>query len=501
MKPHESSAQAGASSRVVCLSGASIVAFDGREHRWLDRGDLAYCDDRIVHVGRRYTGAVAERIDVSGRILIPGLISAHAHMSAQEGGRLLIDGGRRDFFRSGFLNYLPTHGAGGQSFMRDVDPQASLRFGIASLLRNGVTSVVPFAPGGPDNGDSLVGAARAFGIRLFYSPLVSGGRYHFDSAGRLHRVLDEAAGLAMLGNAAEFLERHHATGDGLVQGVVTIDEFHCAPGRLLPEAHALAQRFGVRLTLHFAEQLMEFIMLMNESGRTPVQHLADLGVLDSRLLLAHALFLAGHQSVPWPHGGDLELLGQAGTSVAHSPVAFARRGLKLESFDRYRDAGINVALGTDAYPMDLFAEMRMASIACKFHENNHEAAPAPSVFEAATLGGARALGRDDLGRLAAGAKADIVVLDAENLQFGPIHDPIRAIVHLATPAQVERVIVDGRTVVAAGRLVGQDEGEIVRAATRSAQKVWQGFAAYHWAGQRVDQVFPPSLLPWDEPEP
>jgi 5-methylthioadenosine/S-adenosylhomocysteine deaminase len=301
----------------------------------------------------------------------------------------------------------------------------------------------------------------------------------------------------MLAKAADFLARHHDTGDRLVQGIVTVDEFHCAPGRLLPEAHALARRAGVRLTLHFAEQLMEFVEVMKEHGLTPVQRLAELGVLDDRVLLAHALFLAGHHMVSYPHGGDLELLGQAGASVAHSPLAFARRGLALEHFDRYRAAGIHLALGTDVYPMDLFAEMRMASIACKFQRNDHEAAPALSVFEAATLGGAHALGRDDLGRLAVGAKADIVVLDVENLQFGPVYDPIRAIVHLATPAQVERVIVDGSTRVEGGRLVGHDEREIARAAARSARRVWDGFDGYHWRGQPVHEVFPPSLEPWD----
>lgn len=481
---------------VTCLQGASIVAFDGREHRWLARGDLAFRGDRITYVGHRYDGPADVRVDLAGHLLIPGLISAHAHVSAQEGGRLLIDGGRRDFFRSGFLNYLPTRGEGGPGFLREVDAAASLRFGFASLLRNGVTTVVPFAPGGADDGATLVATARAFGIRTFYAPLATGGRYHFDAAGRLHRVLDEAAGMRMLERTAAYLERHPAD-DPLIAPIVALDEYHCAPGALLPEALALARRHGVRLTLHFAEQLVEFLDTVRETGRTPVQRLADLGVLGDDVLLAHALYVAGHHTVSHPYADDLELLGGSGTHVAHSPTAFARRGLAMESFDRYRAAGVAMAMGTDVYPMDLFAEMRMASIACKLVDDHHEAAPARSVFDAATLGGAAALGRDDLGRLAPGAAADVVALDLECLQFGPIHDPIRALVHLATPAQVKRVVVAGRTVVDADGLVGHDEREIARAAARSARRVWDGFAGYHWAGRGVDEAFPPSLRPWD----
>src|SRR5262249_59316356 len=126
------------------------------------------------------------RVEARGKLVIRGQISGHAHVSAQEGGRLLVDGGRRDFFRSGFPNYLPTRGDGGLSFMRDADGRASLRFGLASLIRHGITTVVPFAPAGADAGTTMVEEAAAFAVRIYHSPVLLSGLYFCDETGRLH---------------------------------------------------------------------------------------------------------------------------------------------------------------------------------------------------------------------------------------------------------------------------------------------------------------------------
>jgi cytosine/adenosine deaminase-related metal-dependent hydrolase len=481
------------------VEGGLLVAFDGAEHRLLSGGCLVYAGDRIVHVGRTYAGPRARTLDARGKLVIPGQISGHAHVSAQEGGRLLVDGGRRDFFRSGFLNYLPTRGPGGPAFMRDADPRASLRFGLASLVRHGITTVVAFAPGGPEGAAMMVEEATAFGLRLYWAPLVLSGRYHFDDRGRLHRTVDEAAGLAGLDAAAEFIGRADGAAGGRLRTIVTVDEFYNATPAILRRAKSLAAERGVGLTMHFCEQLVEFFETVRATGRTPVEVLADEGILGPEVLLAHAVFLAGHRATCYPRGRDLELLAASGTSVAHAPVGFARRGLALESFDRYRAAGVNVALGTDVYPLDLFAEMRTAALAGKLVEQDHEAAPARAVFDASNLGGARALRRDDLGRLAPGAKADLVLVDLDSLAVGPFTDPIRQLVHLATPDMVDTVVCDGRSLVEGKRLLVCDEREVLEGARRSAERVWRGFPGYHWAGHTLDQAFPPAIRPWDGP--
>src|SRR5262249_32279849 len=101
---------------VTAISGGAGVAFGGSGHRLIEPGVIAFAGDEIVYVGRNYPGTPANIIDASGMLVIPGQVSAHAHVSAQEGSRLLIDGGRRDFFRSGFLNYVPTKSGEGAPF-------------------------------------------------------------------------------------------------------------------------------------------------------------------------------------------------------------------------------------------------------------------------------------------------------------------------------------------------------------------------------------------------
>jgi 5-methylthioadenosine/S-adenosylhomocysteine deaminase len=250
--------------------------------------------------------------------------------------------------------------------------------------------------------------------------------------------------------------------------------------------------------MHFVEQHREFFETMGETGRTPVELLADEGVLDGGTILAHAIYLAGHSLVGYPMADDIGLLGQAGAHVAHSPVAFSRRGVALESFDRYRRAGIGVALATDTYPLDMFSEMRTATIMAKAVDRNYEAAAAPDVFAASNLAGARALGRSDLGRIARGAKADIVIVDPRTLAFGVNPDPIRALVHLGAPENVDTVMVDGRILVEGGRLTMADQDEILSDAAASSEKVWDAHARYDPGERGIAQAFPPALADWQE---
>jgi 5-methylthioadenosine/S-adenosylhomocysteine deaminase len=133
----------------------------------------------------------------------------------------------------------------------------------------------------------------------------------------------------------------------------------------------------------------------------------------------------------------------------------------------------------------------------KIVEKNHESASAVDLFNASNLGGAVALGRDDLGRLAPGAKADIVLIDFNSLAIGPVPDAIRALVHLATGDMVDTVIVDGRLLMRGKRLLVCDEAEVLAAARRSSRRVWGSYHEYDWAGRSVDEVFPPALKPWD----
>src|SRR5690606_4258728 len=152
------------------------------------------------------------------------------------------------------------------------------------------------------------------------------------------------------------------------------------------------------------------------------------------------LYGRGHAGGPWVSDAELGLLAQAGVTVGHTPWIYLFGGRTLHSFGRYLRAGVGVAIGTDTYPGDMLQEMRVAAQLGKVAEAVDGAttpvasvgATAKTAFDAATLGAARFLGRDDLGRLAPGAKADIVMVRTDTASFVPTLDPIRSLVYYAS---------------------------------------------------------------------
>jgi 5-methylthioadenosine/S-adenosylhomocysteine deaminase len=186
-------------------------------------------------------------------------------------------------------------------------------------------------------------------------------------------------------------------------------------------------------------------------------------------------------------------MGRHHVTVSHCPVNIARRARSLDSWPKYRAAGVNLALGSDTYPRDLIMQMRTASYFGKVLSHDLFAASAAQVFEAATLGGARALGRDDLGRLAPGAKADLVLIDLatrDTLRFGPVRDPIKALVECGIGDDVVTVVVDGVVRMRDRTIPGVDLAALRRQAQEAAEAVWQRVQEWDPLGRTAEQMSP-----------
>ncbi|GGE15572.1 ethylammeline chlorohydrolase [Primorskyibacter flagellatus] len=475
---------------VTLFQGATVIAWDGDRHCRLDDGEVAIAGDTICFVGRVYDGPVATRVDATGTILSPGLVSAHSHVGVQSASRLILDGGRPEFSRALFLNYLPPP-LGAPGYLDRPDHPDSLRYGMASLLRHGVTCTANYAPGGPDGGAVMARKAEELGLRLVYAPVTTGGAYHFDPAGQLVTVMDEARGLEEVATADEFLAG--LAPGGLVSGMVFLDELLLSTDRLTEACLALAAKHDTGVTLHAAEQAWEFQYFLRHYGLTPVGYMDRAGLLGPRTLIAHGLMTAGHSATGHPQGDDLEILAASGTHIAHCPMVQARRGYGMESFQRYLDAGIRLAIGADTWPLDMLGEMRTAAIVGKLADGRFDAARAVDIFHAATVGSADALGRPDLGRIAVGARADLVLFETERFSVGPMRDPAQTLVHLATPGDIREVWSAGLR-----RFAGEPdwEAETYRAGVRQARAEVTAFEADHWSGQRVDDIFPDLLPVW-----
>jgi 5-methylthioadenosine/S-adenosylhomocysteine deaminase len=136
--------------------------------------------------------------------------------------------------------------------------------------------------------------------------------------------------------------------------------------------------------------------------------------------------------------------------------------------------------------------MRLAGLVARLADGNFRVGQPRDVFDAATLGGATHLGRDDLGRLAPGAKADIIVVDLLQFHYGAVHDPIKALVECGTGRDIETIIVDGETVLEAGKTTRLDEAALLTAVQAEGERLWANTPNWHWSGKTVDEIVPPS---------
>src|SRR6202030_2068508 len=175
-------------------------------------------------------------------------------------------------------------------------------------------------------------------------------------------------------------------------------------------APKVARERALPAAIHAAYNVHEVFDIIREHQMTSVELLREVGLMSDKLNIGHGNFTCDNPLMNYSGSHDLEIMGSHHCSISHCPVNVARRGRFLVSWETYRKAGVNIALGTDTYPRDMIRQIPTASSLGKVASRNLKAATAAQVFEAATLGGAHTVGRDDIGRLAPGSKADIVII-------------------------------------------------------------------------------------------
>ncbi|HEV8533087.1 MAG TPA: amidohydrolase family protein, partial [Methylomirabilota bacterium] len=331
--------------------------------------------------------------------------------------------------------------------------------------------------------------APHYGLRVYMGQAFRSGRWLTKDGKRVEWEWNEEQGRQGLERAIDFHARWDGAHGGLVSCFVAPSQIDTCTPSLLKDAKRFADEVKRPYQVHTSQSVVEFNEMVARHGQTPIAWMRELGVLGPNTILGHAIIIGGSSWTNYPEG-DIRLMAEAGCSVAHAVWVFARRGVAMESFARYRAAGINMSLGTDTNPQSVIEAMRWAAVVSKMIERNTEATTAAHAFDAATLGGARALGREDLGRIAPGAKADLVLWKASSWRMTPLRDPVKNIVYNATDEDVDRVYVNGRVVVEGGRVLGADEGAILAALQAGGERMWPRMTKYDWAGRGADQLSP-----------
>ncbi len=472
------------------LKASDIIAFQDGEHRHLADGVVLLEDNAVAFVGRSFDGAVDEVIDLGSAIITPGFVNTHSHLAGSPLDKSFIeDRGSRQFYLSGLFEYLPVRSAA-------QDREASLsclRYSMAELIRTGTTTVMELG----SLGDEAVSIAGEAGMRLYAGQMYRSGAWYSDDGLQVKYSWDEEAGLRAMDEAVAFVERVNGAHNDRIRGFLTPSQIDTCTEDLLRRSRDAATSLGVPLALHTSQSVNEFQEMIRRHGLTPIEWLEQIGFLGPDVILGHAIVVGGTSWANY-HADDIGILADTGTNVAHCVWVFARRGIAMESFHRYRERGVSMTLGTDTSPQSMLESMRWAAVVSKIIDRRTEIATARDVFDVATLGGAQALGRDDLGRVAPGAKADLLVWKADSLFMTPMRDPVKNIVYSAQAEDLQHVFIDGEQVMRDGTVLTVDESAVSNELQEAAERMWARMGEVDRLERPVDVLSPQTFAPFIE---
>jgi cytosine/adenosine deaminase-related metal-dependent hydrolase len=479
------------------IQGRFVIGYEGGDHVVYRDGEVVYEDDRVVFVGHGYDQPVDREIAAGDAVVGPGFLDMNALADIDHG---ILDTWPGPELMTGQVwseEYF--HHRRREVFSPD-DERFQRRYALIQLLLNGITTAMPIAAETyrawcetEEQLADVVEIAGELGIRMYLGPSYRSGINVIRSDGTRDVAWDHQRGEENFRQAVSFVRRFDGAHDGRIRGAFLPCRIETVTLEILQETKRQADALGCPIKLHAAQGLPELALIQKWHGKRSIELLGEIGFLGPNVGIPHVFFIGGHNGVEASGADELALLRDSGTTVIHCPIPAARHARSLDTFDGYRQTGINIALGTDMFPPDIIRAMDYATNMAKQRVRDQTAGSAEDMYRAATLGGAKLLGRDDLGRLAPGSKADITVVDLSQLRTGPIDDPIRTTVMNASGAQVKTVIVDGRTVVEDGMVPGVD----VEAMRRRAQAYFETYkAAYsEWDYLRrpTDVLFPPSF--------
>lgn len=448
-------------SKVLIDSCEVVVTMDdaGTE---IAGGSILIEDGAIAWVGssgsRPRQAEDADVVDGRGTVALPGLVNTHHHLN-----QVLTRVRATDQGLFGWLTELYPVWAG----VDEEWERVAASVGLAELALSGCSTTTDhhyvFPSGRSGLLEAEIDAARRVGLRLHPC---RGSMDLGQSDGGLppDGIVQDTD--TVLAETVEAVNRFH---DPSLGSMLRIAVAPCSPfsatERLMKESATLARRLGVRLHTHIAETRDEEEFCVETFGRRPLELLDDLGFLGPDVWLAHCVHLST---------ADVERISSTQTGVAWCPTSNLRLGSGIAPARGLLNAGATVGLGVDGSASNdsgnLLAEARQGLLVSRA-EGDPRAMSARDVLRVATRGGAGCLGRDDLGSIEPGKRADIALFAVDGLEFaGAASDPVAALVHCA-PQRVRHLFVEGNAVVRDGHLTNADEHVIAAEAHRVARRI------------------------------
>jgi 5-methylthioadenosine/S-adenosylhomocysteine deaminase len=435
----------------LVVQNGTVVTVDA-ERRVIDDGAVAIDRGAIVAVGLRARVAQAYRgrrvLDAGGGIVLPGLVNTHTHAP------MVLFRGIADDLK--LMDWL-------QRFIFPAEKQnvtaafvtAGTRLAALEMIRSGTTTFADMYY----FEEQVALAAKEAGLRTVAGETL----IEFPAP-------DNATTKDGLAYAERFLARFQ--GDPLVTAAVAPHSTYLANPETIRAARALADRYGAPLLVHLSESSDEQRQVREKYGKTPAEHLRDLGFLRKGVVGAHGV---------WLTPADRAILKAADAGVVHCPQSNMKIASGAAPVADMLKEGIRLGLGTDGAAsnndLDMFEEMLTAALLAKHTSGDPTVAPAADVLAMATIGGARALGMEDrIGSLEAGKRADVVVVGLDRAGMRPVYDPVSHLVYVAKGADVRHLVVEGRVVMRDRRVLTLSEPAVLAEADRLRDQVRKSLA-------------------------
>jgi 5-methylthioadenosine/S-adenosylhomocysteine deaminase len=430
----------------LLITNGIIVTMDA-DRRIIESGAVAVRGGSIAAVGTAaqiaagYTAA--ETIDARGGVVMPGLINTHTHapMVLYRGlgdDLALMDWLQKYIFPAEAKTVSP-------AFVRTGTELAALE-----MIRSGTTTYVDMYY----FEEEIARATKRAGLRGVLGQTI----IEFP-------VADAKSPAAGLTRAEAFIREFQH--DELITPAVAPHAVYTNDAKTLLASRDLARKYNVPLVIHLAETEAEIALSQERHKARPVAALESLGVFTARVIAAHGV---------WIQPDEIQVLKQHDVGVAHNPESNMKLASGTAPVPQYLDAGVAVGLGTDGAAsnndLDMFEAMRQAAFLHKLQSKDPRVVSARAVLDMATIGGARAIGREkDLGSLEVGKRADVIVVRMDQPRQIPMYDPVSHLVYVTRGDDVETTIVNGRVLMRAGQVLTLDQAQVLRDARTASAAV------------------------------
>lgn len=415
-------------------------------------GNILIEDNIIKAVGHFDESIVnenAEVYDANGKILMPGLVNTHVHLSQQLGRGLSDDVDLLTWLRDRIWPY--------ESSFDYEDSLISSTACCIELIRSGVTT---FLESGGQYVDAMAKAVDITGIRACLAKSV------MDQGDGLPKAWQKTTE-EELNTQIELFNKFNNTSNKRIKIWFGLRTIFNNSDELIIKTKELADKYNTGIHMHIAEIADEVDFSKSKNGLSTVEHLNKLGVLGPNLLAVHTVWLTNR---------EIDLFRLNNVKVSHNPAAAMKVVLGFASIPEMLDKGIDVSIGTDGAPsnnrMDMMRDMYLASLIHKGRTLNPTVVNAEKILEMATINGAKCALLDDvIGSLEVGKKADMIILNPNTIHSLPMHNPIGNIVYSMSSENVESTICDGKWLMKEKEILVLDENELLIKVKEQAEKI------------------------------